>query len=221
MNGLRTHHAFTLVELIAALSVTVLVVGSTGMILRTITAARERANIQMEVQQEARAALNTIATALANAHRPAADNKPLLEGIDDSIGDSPADRVRFFTMSHRTVRPDQPESDLRQVEFAVMESEDPDAAGAMLMRRTDPTLNAEPDAGGVVERIAENVVGFDVRYHDGIEWQDDWPTTREDWPAAVRVRLTIVADPRRRTVWSVGRLVSCPRWPRPERKSEQ
>ena len=115
MNGIRDHSAFTLVELIAALSVTVLVVGSTGMILRTITAARERANVQMEVQQEARAALSAVVTALANAHRPAADAKPLLEGIDDSIGDSPADRVRFFTMSHRIVRPDQPESDLHQV----------------------------------------------------------------------------------------------------------
>ena len=214
MNLSRGHHGFTLVELIAALSVTVLVVGSTGVILRTISAARKRADLQMAAQHEARTALNAIVTAISNAHRPPVGKQPLLEGSDDWLGDAPADRIRFFTISHRLIRHEQPESDVRQVEFALMEPEDDEAIGLMLMRRTDPTLNDEPDVGGVIERIADNVVGFDVQYHDGVEWFDDWPETQRGWPTAVRVRLTVVADPELGRTWSVGRLVSFPYWPR-------
>jgi len=213
VNVTRTHHGFTLVELVAALSVTVLVVGSTAVILRTVTAARGRVDKQMAAQQEARAAINAVVTALRNAQRPAPDQRPLLDGADDWRGDEPADRIRFFTISHRTVRHEQPESDLRQVEFALMESDDPDAAGAKLMRRTDPTLNAEPDGGGIIERIAENVVSFDIRYHNGIDWQDDWPERQNGWPKAIRVRLSIVHDQQRHTLRSVSRLIAFPHWP--------
>ena len=209
-----SHHGFTLVELIAALSVTVLVVGSTGIILRTVTAARQRVERQMAVQQEACQALNAIVTALSNAHRPVGDDEPLLEGVDDWLGDLPADRIRFFAISHRVVRPKQPESELRQVEFALRESDDPEALGALLLRRTDPTLNREPDLGGVVERLAENVLELDIHYHDGVEWQEQWGRRRRTWPVAIRLRLTVIDDARRGTVWSVNRLVGFPYWHR-------
>ena len=207
-------------ELIAALSVTVLVVGSTAMILSTVTAARGRVERQMAVQQEARHALNVIVTALRNAHRPLGDDQPLLDGADDWIGDAPADRIRFFTISRRVVRPEQPESELHQVEFALMEAEDPEALGLVLARRTDPTLNPAPDEGGVIERIAENVLELDVQYHDGLEWVEEWPEARREWPTAMRVRLTVIADPRRHTVWSVSRMLSFPHWPRNQRGGE-
>jgi type II secretion system protein J len=218
MNRRARQYGFTLVELIAALSVTVLVVGATAVILRTVAAARQRVERQMAAQQEARHALNVIVTALTNVQRPPGDNKPLLEGIDDWRGDAAADRIRFFTLSHRVVRRGEPESDLRQIEFALGEPDDPDALGSVLQRRTDPTLNAEPDVGGVVERIAENVIELDIRYHDGLEWHEEWPLRAGAWPLAIRVRLTVIADPQRKTVWSVSRLVGFPHWRRKQQE---
>ena len=214
MTRARRHHGFTLVELVAAMSVTVLVVGSTGIILRTVAVARQRVERQMATQQEARQALGAIVTALNNAHRPLGEDPPLLDGVDGWLGDTPADRIRFFTISHRVVRPGQPESELRQVEFVLSESDDPDALGAILKRRMDPTLNGEPDFGGVVEHLADNVLELDIHYHDGREWLEEWPLERRAWPTAIRIRLTVIADPQRRTVWTVSRIVAFPHWQR-------
>ena len=59
--------ALTLVELIVALAVTTIVTGATVPILRGVSAARQRVDAQMTLQQEARAAVRVIATALQNA----------------------------------------------------------------------------------------------------------------------------------------------------------
>ncbi|MHC4717430.1 MAG: type II secretion system protein, partial [Planctomycetota bacterium] len=72
---------FTLAELIVATTVTVLLAGSTAGILRSVVAARQRADRQSALQAEARAAVESIAVALRNAHRTAGD-QAILEGKD-------------------------------------------------------------------------------------------------------------------------------------------
>lgn len=193
----------TLVELLLAAAVTVLVAGSAMMVFRGTAAAQERIDRQMALQQEARAAINAIVTALRNAYRPAgpggspqgaqpADSDGPLEGIDEWSGDRPADRIRLMTVGNRTIRSDQPESDVREVEFFLASSSSD--RPPMLMRRTDPTLNPQPDGGGVVERIASGVIGMDIEYHDGEGWVERWPATLRAWPTVVRVRLAVASE---------------------------
>ena len=201
---------FTLVELIVATTLTVLVTGSTVAILRTTSAASQRADSQFELQQQARAAVLTIATALRNAYRQT-DNETALEGLDDWLDDTkqlPADRIRFITVSRKTVRFDQPESDVMECEFFL--SPPTDQALPALMRRTDPTRNESPDGGGVVELVAENVLGLNFAYHDGTGWRIDWPESADSWPLAIRIELAVVAKKDPSKVWTTSRVVNFP-----------
>lgn len=204
------HAAFTLIELIVATTATVLVTGSTAVILRTTSAARERVNCQMDLQLEARHAVNTVATALHNACRTGA-GQTVLEGVNGWCGEMPADRVRLFTVSGRTVRRGQPESDVRECEFFL--SEPTGEAPPGLMQRTDPTRNEAPDGGGVVRRVAGNILCLDLAYHDGVQWVDDWTQDRRAWPMAVRIRLAVLIEKPLRKVWTTGRIVNFPRRP--------
>jgi len=216
MSRSRQEHALTLVELIVAMGLTVLVAGSTAAILRGVAAARLRVDRQTAVQQEARAALEAIATALGNAYRSTEDDW-LLEGIDRDAGDLPADRIRLFTIGRETVRRGQPASDVRECEFFLTQPERD--RPPVLLRRTDPTRNEQPDGGGVLERLAGNTVGLDFAYLDGTEWRKRWPTSLRRWPAAVRLRLVVATDTQPRALFAFGRTVNFPYRPPPRRST--
>ena len=208
---------FTLVELVAATTLTVLIAGSTVAILRSTGAVRQRVNAQTALQHRARTAVTTIATALRNAYRSGGD-QGVLEGTNAWADDTPADRVRFFTVSRRTIRQGQPESDVRECEFFLCElTED---MPPVLMQRIDSTRNEKPDGGGVVRCVAENIVGMDLAYHDGQQWQDEWPEQTKGWPIAIRIRLAVLGEAGPTAVWTTSRIVNFPRRPG-ARKQEQ
>jgi type II secretory pathway pseudopilin PulG len=196
----------TLVELVIALTVTTLVAGSTLAIIRSATGAQQRVDAHMDLQQEAHAALAAVAVAFGNASR---SDDAYLEGVDDWNGDLPADRVRFFALSRRPVRPGQAESELRDCEFLLL----PEPAGLALVRRLDPTRNDLPDLGGVLTRIAGHVAALDLEYLDGQQWQRDWPVTNKGWPGAVRIRLAVASNARPVQIWWASRTVNFPYLP--------
>lgn len=210
---------FTLVELLAAMVVTAMVVGASGVILTSISRTRGDIDRRMGGDAEARAALDAVTLALRNVRRPRQVDGFILEGIDDWFGDVPADRIRFFTVSRRVVREGQPESDVREVAFFL--SEPVDGEPPALLRRTDPTFNGEEDAGGVIERVAGNVVGMDIAYFTGRDWLDEWDPTSRSWPVAIRVRLTVIVDPQRHTTRTLGRLINFPAMHIDQRKAQQ
>ena len=218
MKRRRRQHGFTLVELITASSITVLVAGSTGMMLLVVNGAQRRADMQTVAQQNARAAITALATAVRNAHRPLDNAKLVLEGVDEWNGQMAADRVQIQTVSRRTIRRGQPESDVRLVEFRLSEPDDDRLPS--LMRRTDPTHNDPDDEGGVVEQLIDDVVMLNIEYFDGERWQDAWQAERDGRPMAVRVQLAVQVDGRRGTVLTVSRLVNFPAWPSGARETE-
>lgn len=195
-----------------------LVTGATVGIIRSITATTQRLDLEMKFQQESRSAISAVTTALRNIYRPS-NGETALEGIDDWRGDLPSDTIRFLTISHRTVRPGQPESDVQECEFFLSEEDDEMSVG--MIRRTDPTRNEEPDGGGVLENIARNIVGMDFSYHDGEEWVDEWEARRKSFPLAIRVRLIISTqdDPHRMRI--VTRTVSFPYLRQPSRDKNE
>ena len=81
------------------------------------------------------------------------------------------------------------------------------------MRRTDPTrnkTNTAHDGGGVVECIAENILGLNFAYYDGISWCDEWPYERRDFPLAVRIDLTVCTETSPPKTWPISRTVTFP-----------
>jgi type II secretory pathway pseudopilin PulG len=202
--------AFTLVELVVALTLTVLLAGATAVLWRTIVGARGAVEHRLDGEQEAAIALRTIATSLRNAYRPVTASDVLFEGTQDASDAYPAGRVRFRALSRRPVRRGEPESDVREFEFYLRQ----DAGPALLVRRTDPTRNQPPHPGGVVEALAPSVVGLEFQYFDGEHWLDRWPEANQRWPEVVSVRLSYLADSSTGRIAEMSRLVNFPGWPR-------
>ncbi len=208
MTRRRNKAGFTLVELLVALLMTVLLVGSATAMLRSVARAREVIGTRVHGEQEAMVALKTITNALRNAYRPVTDDDVLLEGVLERSEPFPVSRVRFRAVERRIIRAGQPESDVHEIEFFIRD----DGEHRALMRRTDPTRNPPPDGGGVVEPLALDVVGLDVEYLDGQKWVDRWPETQKRWPLAINVSLIYRADSASERLVSVSRLVNFPCW---------
>lgn len=83
---------FTLVELVAALTITAFVTGVTVIVLQTTLRARHQVERAVDTASESHAAVDAIATALYNAYRPVAHQDQMFEGIDDDWDGVPADR---------------------------------------------------------------------------------------------------------------------------------
>jgi type II secretion system protein J len=202
--------AFTLVELLVVLMMTVLLVTSAAAFMRVVAGARQVTDTRLQGEQEANVALRTITSALRNAYRPVTDNDVLFEGVTQNSDAIPNCRVRFRTIDRRIIRKGQPESDVHEIEFFIRD----DGVKPMLMRRSDPTKNPDPDGGGVVEPLAIDVVGLDVQYFDGEKWLDHWLETRKKWPTAVNVRLIYRDDstPGSTQLGAVSSIVNFPHW---------
>ena len=97
---------------------------------------------------------------------------------------------------------------MREIEFFLSPTND--SPFLSLLRRTDPTRNLLPDGGGVVERVADNIVALNLLYHDGQQWLDEWPARIGQPPQIVRVEITVVTDPQHQRTATFRRLVNFP-----------
>ena len=110
---------------------------------------------------------------------------------------STTDRIDFNSFSHRRLSRDAHESDQNELSYFV--SRDPEAPGQKmdLVRRESPLLDLEPDKGGVIQVLCEDIESFDVQYLDQTtgEWSDTWDSSQ---PAAqygrlpLQVRITLL-----------------------------
>src|SRR5438552_1111909 len=151
----QINHAFTLVELLVVLLVTLLLVGSAATFMRAVAGARDVVENRLSGEQEAQVALRVITNTLRNAYRPVSDNDSLFVGAIEQSEPIQIGRVKFRAIERRAIRQRQPESDVHEIEFFMREQN----GRSILMRRTDPTRNPDPDGGGVVEPLAMDVVG--------------------------------------------------------------
>lgn len=112
----------------------------------------------------------------------------------------PTDRIDFTSFSHRRLKADAHESD--QNEISYFDSRDPEKDKLDLVRREDKTIDLEPEKGGVVNVVAEDIESFELQYFDPItrEWADSWDSTQpagqlERLPLYVRAVLVLKGGP--------------------------
>ncbi len=195
----RSASGFTLLELMAVASLVGVVVAASSVMLAQAARARQHTQSADTLSADADAALQSVVHTLRNTLRPRGDEQGawFFVGEDATLNGRPAARLRFFTVDHVPVRPGRPESDVREAEFS-LESGGPFGL-PHLRRRLDPTLTLPPDEGGVTDRVAENVIAFDVTYFDGVRWVIDWPQRLNTMPIAARVSVAVAdaEDPTR------------------------
>ena len=181
--------AFTLLELILAMTVTCMLALSLYASMRTVFKARDSAVSAVEPMREAQIALDIMARDLANALPPTGVIKGPFSGVDGGSG--VGDSISFVCVQHGIDDPDPTKNDgIKSVEYLVIDQ--PDGTQA-LVRQVTRNLLAQQVPDPDQEIICRNVTTFDIHYFADEIWNDDWDSTQEGdtVPAAVQITLEI------------------------------
>lgn len=107
------------------------------------------------------------------------------------------DRIDFTSFSHRRLYRDAHESDQNEISYFVTRHPD-DPSVNVLARRESNRIDEDPQRGGRIQIVAENVEGFDLEYYDPLveEWQRAWDTTQSAsqpnrLPSQVKIKLVL------------------------------
>jgi general secretion pathway protein J len=140
-------------------------------------------------------------SAFISAHAPI--NPALITRTTIFLGkdSSSMDRVDFTTFAHRRLTHNAHESD--QSEMSYFTARDPNVSGKEdLVRREDSTIDTDPDKGGTVLVVAEDVSEFNLRYFDPVtqQWTDSWDSSQMAGqlgrlPSQVKVNLVLNHGP--------------------------
>jgi general secretion pathway protein J len=89
------------------------------------------------------------------------------------------DRIDFTSFSHKRLMRNVHESDQNELSYFV--GRDPDRGDKYdLLRREQREIDLDPQHGGVVNVLCEDVIAFDVQYLDNTTdtWLDSWDSTQ-------------------------------------------
>jgi len=177
--------AFTLVEVLAALTIGSLLVVAAVSATRALGGTRRMVDRQVQRQEAARAAIEVIVASLRNVRRDPIRNQPIVVGTRDQDGG----RIDLQVISDSRCRHDGAESD--QYELSFFLGKPTGRPWTALMCRKDHAFDDEPRDGGMVTVIAEPIVGREFSYLADGQWQEEWSSLSMTPPEAVRV--TVIA----------------------------
>ena len=108
-----------------------------------------------------------------------------------------AHRVEFTSVSHRRLYRDAHESDQNELSYFI--TEHPEARDTLVFaRREQNRIDQDPQSGGTVQILVEDVLDFELEYLDPTTglWTDTWDTREitaqpNRLPAQVKIRLTV------------------------------
>jgi general secretion pathway protein J len=129
--------------------------------------------------------MNLIARDLVNFYRDENNENTKLIGTTEESSEGNSSYIVFYTLNRMKARADQPEGDIYEVEYSLLQ----DGEQSLLMRRLWPNPNEEYEPGGILAVIAEDIEVFEVRYFDGEEWANEWPEEIEVLPQLIEVSI--------------------------------
>jgi type II secretion system protein J len=177
---------FTLVEVLVASTIGVFIAMVAVGALRAIIASAEMVDHNINAAAEVRFAANMIARDLQNLyHDDDIQNTKFIGTVESLEGGNYTSYLVFYTLGRTKARFDQPEGDLYEVEYYLMQ----EGETSSLMRRLWPNPSEELEPGGILTVIAEDIAAFDVQYFDGEEWSDEWPEDMQALPDLVAISI--------------------------------
>ena len=153
---------FTLVEVMVAVTIGGFIMLVAVGTLKAITSSAKMVDTNISAAAEVRFAMNLISRDLVNFYRDENNENTKLIGITEESADGNISYVVFYTLNRMKARADQPEGDIYEVEYSLMQ----DGERSLLTRRLWPNPNAEYDdePHGIQAVIAEDIAIFEVRY---------------------------------------------------------
>ena len=212
---------FTLLELLLSISLAAMMGAGISAALVHGQRAERAGEARAEALQNGRLALEWLVRDLQAASVVTGAFNPGLTGSDAELEGQPADSCAFTATSHlppwREPAPDPmarllnplamlppgpvaqppPESDVVQVEYAVGSDPTVEAPGLLRRVRTLPTIQTTAADGGYeTQALAPDVVGLDLRWYDGSEWQTSWDSAVSGaFPVAAQVSVVVRTGP--------------------------
>jgi type II secretion system protein J len=195
VNDGRIHpRGFTLLELLVGTAITAVLAGSLYATLHIAFKARRGADAAVTQMRRAELAVELMRADIESAMLP----KGILAG--QFLGEDETDRAgrpMDSLVMHCTAggaAHTEGTGDVRMVEFACEPAED--GMSMVLVRRVSCYLLATSVEEPEPEVICRGVRALDMKYFDGIDWQDSWDSTTRDntLPLAVEVTMELVAE---------------------------
>jgi general secretion pathway protein J len=188
---------FTLMEIMIAVSILGMIGTLSFGTLRSSVDARERTlgvtDHYHQVRQSMLRMTREIQSAFLSEHRDCEDpqNKTIFLGKRSSNGM----RLDFTSFSHFKIRADANESDQNELSYFV-DSHPDDSSRKALFRREQARIDEEPEEGGSIKLMAEDVLDIEFEFFDpqDKEWEDEWDSTSMDFkgklPLFVKIQIT-------------------------------
>jgi len=191
----REARAFTLLELLVAMTMTAVLAGSLYATLGMAFQARRVADEAVGDIRRLELTMELMRADIRSAVVPSGILAGEFIGIDESeeAGEGLGDSLLLHCTADGGVLADGA-GDIRTVEF-VCEA-DEDGEGMVLLRRMTSNLLTTKVLDPVEEVLCRGVDAFELRYFDGVDWLDNWDSGNQDnaLPLAVEVTVRLVDD---------------------------
>ncbi|MBX3354726.1 MAG: prepilin-type N-terminal cleavage/methylation domain-containing protein [Phycisphaeraceae bacterium] len=184
---------FTIAELVVALVVAALVLTAISTSVSRIGRSRELVQIRLSAHQRAIDAVESLRRDLNSIIR-STDLFQTRLVITESVMNTrsgPVDRSEVILFATRLMPVRDIEYNGEGIEYETQYRVMDDSAGSALWRRRDPVPDDTPDGGGVVEPVADGVIGLYLEAYDGENWWPAWDSDEDGLPLAVRVTVTV------------------------------
>jgi len=212
--GCPCHDAFTLIEVVVALAMTVMVSAILSSAIYTIFHAKDSINDALAVARSGDDAVDLLAQELTSALPPtptpsslqanvtglgsALTNDPNrligdFQGLADNSAGVPLD---FFTSGPEPKADMQP--DVREVQYDLVADPKDAGGGNMLVRRAFNVLPVDNSQVPPDQILLHHVTSFKLSYFDGTSWYDTWNSVAMQNTLPFAVRFTIELAPEQR-----------------------
>jgi len=195
---MKERSGFTLLELLVALTITVLVISAVVFSFTSWVKVQERAELAIESQRGVEFAIKRMRETIGTSYAPfLADrqNFALFEGMDLERPNQPFDALSFGSLGHRTRRIDAKESEL--IDMTIFTLPDPELENGeqcrILKIREGGIINDRFEVeGGLVYELLRNLSRFQIFYlSPEAELKQEWKLPDTDYilPCAVIIWL--------------------------------
>lgn len=185
-----TRRGFTLLEMLLAVTLLAVVMAAGYAMLSTGLSARRSIDRADAAGRSLALAVELLARDLASTLPPDGLLAGSFIGLDEPDGD---ELTLHASLAPTGTADDEPHGDVARVAFRL---ETDETGSATLVRQVVRNLLATRAVDGDVQPICRGVADFQLAYHDGSQWQDQWDSTLQAnaLPQAVRIRLTVRAQ---------------------------
>ena len=194
-NNINNNRAFTLLELLVAMTMMSIIAASLYTSLSIGFKARDSSENTLDARRSARIAMDLLKQEIISSLPPKGILAGKFEGTnghDDSGNES--DSLVFYSAAYNPAD-DEIAGDIIKVQIGLAASEESNVH--TLVRGITKNLLSPKSLDPYEEVLCKNIRSFNLRYFDGYDWEDEWDSSSHDDNLPEAVEINIVFEKRK------------------------